>query len=162
MYENMSFVYINQIVKPRSTSQAILGRQYGPNPSIQPWKLCFSACIDRRGPASDSPFCASYFIMTYLCTEHSITVFLQTFSKASGLGINTQALEKLITLGRAVTPDLVYFDVFRFMSISHHINLLLINLGKNPFPRSTTLEIDFFDTHLVLTMFRSILHSCAI
>ena len=28
----------------------VLGRQYGPNPSIQPSKLRFSGCIDRGGP----------------------------------------------------------------------------------------------------------------
>ena len=52
MHENMSFVYINWIVKPRSTSEAFLGRQNGPNPSIQPSKLRFLGRIDGRGPKS--------------------------------------------------------------------------------------------------------------
>ena len=51
---------VNQIVKPRNTSEAVLGRQYGPSPSIQPEKLgqygpspsicSFSGCIDGLGP----------------------------------------------------------------------------------------------------------------
>ena len=49
--------------------------------------------------------------------------------KASGWGINAQPLEKLSTLGRAVTSGPAYFGLLSFMSISHHINLLLINLG---------------------------------
>ena len=39
------------------------------------------------------------------------------------------ALEKLSTLRQAVTSDPAYFVLLSFMSISHHINLLLINLG---------------------------------
>ena len=35
MHENMSFKYIHRIIKPRSTSEAILGIQYNPDPSIQ-------------------------------------------------------------------------------------------------------------------------------
>ena len=42
MREKMSFVYINRIVKSRSTEEAVRGPQYDPNPSIQ--------CIDGRGP----------------------------------------------------------------------------------------------------------------
>ena len=34
MHKNMLFVYINRIVKPRSTSEAVLGLQYGPNPYV--------------------------------------------------------------------------------------------------------------------------------
>ena len=56
-------------------------------------------------------------------------ILLQTFSKASGWRINAQPLEKLSTLGRAVTSDPAYFGLLSVMSISHHINLLLINLG---------------------------------
>ena len=32
MYINMSLMYINQIEKPRSTSEAVVDHQYGPNP----------------------------------------------------------------------------------------------------------------------------------
>ena len=49
MHENMLFKYINQIEKLKSTSEAVLGRQYGANPSIQPLMLRFSGCIDGRG-----------------------------------------------------------------------------------------------------------------
>ena len=54
---------------------------------------------------------------------------LQTFSKRSGWRINAQLLEKFSTLGRAVTSDPAYFGLLSFFSITHHINLLLINLG---------------------------------
>ena len=61
MHENMSFEYINRIVKPRSTSEAILV----PNPSIQPPKLRFSFCIDGHGPYS-CPLMASSVILSLL------------------------------------------------------------------------------------------------
>ena len=51
-------------------------------------------------------------------------------SEVSGWRINAQPFEKLSTLGRAVTSDQAYFSLLSFMCISHHINLLLINLGK--------------------------------
>ena len=54
---------------------------------------------------------------------------LQTFSKATGCGINAQTLKKLSMLGQAITSDPAYFGLLSFMSLSHHINLLLINLG---------------------------------
>ena len=38
-------------------------------------------------------------------------------------------LEKFSTFGRTVTSDPAYFGVLSFMSISHHINLLLIDLS---------------------------------
>ena len=57
MYENMSFVYINQIVKPRSTSEAVLGQRYGPHPPIQPEKRII---IYKYG------FCNIYIAKTYI------------------------------------------------------------------------------------------------
>ena len=61
---------------------------------------------------------------------------------ASGLGMNAQPLEKLMTLEWTVTSDPAYFGLLNFMNIYHHINLLLINsmTEENPFPQSTTSE----------------------
>ena len=52
-----------------------------------------------------------------------------TFSKTSGWRFNAQPVEQLSTLGWVVTSDPAYFGLLSFISISHHINLLLINLG---------------------------------
>ena len=62
----MSCVYINRRVKPRSTSEAILGRQYCPNPSIQPSKLRSLGCIDRRGPYWRPLTASSVFLILLL------------------------------------------------------------------------------------------------
>ena len=51
-HENISFVHITRIVKPRSTNggHSPPEQYYGLNPSIQPSKIRFSGCIDGRGP----------------------------------------------------------------------------------------------------------------
>ena len=58
-------------------------------------------------------------------------MILQTFSKVSGSRTNAQPLEKLSKFRQAViiTSDPAYFGLLSFMSISHNINLLLLNVG---------------------------------